>query len=92
MAGLAVLTTLDCSDNSLTALDLSGLAALYSFNGMSNTLSPTAMDAMWLSLPTAADDNAGTWNMTGTGDQTSTSASLAKRNAMVAGGWMLMIP
>jgi len=89
--GLSALTTLDCGVNSLTALDVTGLSALNNFNGMSNILSPAAMDAMWLSLPSAADDNEGTWNMTGSGNQTSTSASLAKRNAMIEGGWTLMI-
>ena len=91
VAGLSTLTTLDCGANSLTALDVSGLSALVNFNGMSNLLPPAAMDAMWNSLPTAADDNDGTWNMSGTGNQTSTSASLTKRNAMIAGGWTLMI-
>ena len=29
--------------------------------------------------------------MTGTGEQTATEASLAKRNAMAEGGWMIMV-
>ncbi len=89
--GLAVLSAMSCDANSLTSLDLSGLVWISNISGMSNILSPSAMDDMFNSLPAEADDNEGMFNMSGTGEQTATEASLAKRNAMISGGWTIMI-
>jgi hypothetical protein len=62
---------------------------LFDFRISNNPLTSAAQDAMFLSLPTAADDNLGYWNSY-SNLGVPTSASAAKRAQMVAGGWQII--
>lgn len=87
--GMSALTMLDCRSILDTSLDLSGLSAITNFYGVSTTMTSAQVDAMINSLPAAANDNAGTFDISAAGVAAPEAASLTKRNAMLAGGWTI---
>jgi hypothetical protein len=71
-----------CSNNQLTALDMSSNTALMVLICFNNQLTADALNALFRSLPTVGTNEINIWNNPGTGD--------CDRSIATAKGWQFL--